>query len=44
MRIWISYSNDNSSTGGVGLEVYETDPEGVVVITETTILEAVPER
>lgn len=29
---------------GVGLEVYETDPEGVVVITGATTLKPVPER
>jgi hypothetical protein len=43
-RIWISYSKSDSSTGGVALEVYETDPEGVVVITESTTLDAVTER
>ncbi|MFC5970544.1 hypothetical protein ACFPYI_04295 [Halomarina salina] len=43
-RIWITYSKGESSTGGAGLEVYETDPDGVVVITESTTLEPVSER
>lgn len=41
-RMAVPYNDDQE--GGLFPEVYETEPDGLVVVTEETNLEAVPER